>query len=150
MTTELDLDALVRGFEPTREPGPLLRRAEQRHAEIFAAAMGAGGPTRQQLAALIELHRSPGATLTQLADATAIDRNSLAEMLGRLGKAGLVRRARAAHDARALSFALTAKGRTTLLEALPKARTVQDALLQGLACEERALFLACLRHIAES
>ena len=149
MSMEPDLDALVRDFDPAREPGPLLRRAEQRHAGIYAEAMGADGPTRRQLAVLTELHRTPEATQSQLAAATAIDRNTLAEMLRRMSEAGLVRRARAAHDARALSFALTDAGRATLREALPRAFAVQARLLGRLAPADRASFLEALRRIAQ-
>ena len=149
MSSKAELDALVRAFDPAQEPGPLMRRAEQRHAEIYAAAMGPGGPTRQQLAALIELQRAPDATLTQLAAATALDRSSLAEMLGRMAKGGLVRRARSPQDARALSVALTGRGRDLLAAALPRARAVQARLLEALAPEERGPFLAALRRIAD-
>lgn len=148
MSTEPDLDFLVRDFDPAREPGPLLRRAEQRHAELYAEGMGPDGPTRQQLAVLIELHRTPAATQSQLAAATAIDRNTLAEMLGRMARAGLVRRAPSPNDARATTCSLTDRGRATLRDALPRARAVQARILERLEPAEREPFLACLRRLA--
>src|SRR5687768_14905381 len=92
-------------------PGHLLRRCNQRAREIYESLIGRRGLSRQQFAVLIAMAGNPGASLTRISAATGFDRNTLAEMIGRLAEKGYVTRRRSAADARAVAMALTRKGR---------------------------------------
>jgi DNA-binding MarR family transcriptional regulator len=126
-------------------PDHLLRRCHQRSREIYESLIGRRGLSRQQFAVLIAMGRNPGATLTGLAAASGFDRNTLAEMIGRLAAGGYVTRRRSARDARAFAIALTAKGARFVAAMMPKAHEVQRRILEPLPAALRPVFLHCLR-----
>src|SRR5919198_1042779 len=117
----LSLDEALARWDAAREPGPLLRRAHQRSHDLYTERVGRDGPTRQQIAVLIALHQKPGASQADVAAASGIDRNTLAEMLGRLIERGLVRRRRADGDGRAWQLQLSEAGEALLVATMPKA-----------------------------
>src|SRR5438552_17838322 len=90
----------IRSFALQDAPGHLLRGWHQRSEELFTAAVGSDGPTRQQIALLVTACQHPEASQAELVSLTGIDKNTLAEMIGRLTRRGLLERRRGAHDAR--------------------------------------------------
>jgi DNA-binding MarR family transcriptional regulator len=142
------IDEVLARWDAARLPGPLLRRAHQRSHDLYTELVGRDGPTRQQMAVLIALHQRPGASQAELAAATGIDRNTVAEMLGRMVERGLVQRRRAAGDGRAWELRLAAAGESLLRAAMPAAARVQDLLLEPIPPELRETFLDCLRRVA--
>jgi DNA-binding MarR family transcriptional regulator len=126
-------------------PGHLLRRCHQRSREIYESLLGRRGLSRQQFAVLIAMSANPGASLTRISAATGFDRNTLAEMIGRLVKKGYVTRRRSAADARASAMALTQKGRRYVRETMSRAHEVQRRILEPLPASLRPVFVHCLR-----
>lgn len=126
-------------------PGHLLRRCHQRSREIYEELIGHRGLSRQQFAVLIAMSRTANASLTGISDATGFDRNTLAEMIGRLLKKGYVTRRRSAEDGRAFEIALTPAGARFVVEMMPRAHEVQRRILEPLPAELRPLFVRCLR-----
>lgn len=126
-------------------PGHLLRRCHQRSREIYEAQIGGRGLSRQQFEVLTAMHGHPGASLTRISAATGFDRNTLAEMIGRLAKKGYVSSGRSKADARAVAVALTPKGERFVAEMMPKAHEVQRQILAPLPPALRPVFLRCLR-----
>jgi MarR family transcriptional regulator, lower aerobic nicotinate degradation pathway regulator len=126
-------------------PGHLLRRCHQRSREIYESLIGRHGLSRQQFAVLIAMSGNPGASLTHISAATGFDRNTLAEMIGRLAASGYVTRRRSAADARASAIAPTRKGERFVADMMPRAQEVQRRILEPLPPALRPIFVHCLR-----
>lgn len=129
-------------------PGHLLRRAHQRSEELFTAALGTDGPTRQQVALLVTVCQHPEASQAELVAITGIDKNTLAQMIKRLIERGLLARKRAAHDARTNAVSATPAAIDLLATVLPAVRKVQDEILEPLPKDLRPVFRRCLRLLA--
>ena len=136
-------------YRLSASPSHLLRRAEQYAAEIFLKA-GTDGVTLRQTVLLAAIAEAEGASQSDLVVATGIDRSTLAEMMARMEKKGLIARAASAEDGRAKSVKLTRDGRARLDAALPAMRVVDAALLAALARNKRSSFTAALAAIADA
>ena len=132
------------------QPGHLLRRCQQRSADIYAEELGAEGPTQPQFALLTAIFQHPGASQVDLVRLTGIDRSTVAEMAARLVKRGLLRRERSDDDRRANTLAISPSGEAWLRSYLPAAQRTQQRLLEPLNETERADLIALLRRLVES
>src|SRR5690606_8658017 len=128
----------------------LLRRAEQFAAEMFAQSELRDGVTLRQSVLLAAIAESEGASQSDLVRMTGVDRSTLAEMMARMERRGLIARAAARDDGRAKSVRLTAQGRRRLDSALPAMRHVDKALLAAVPAANRATFRALLVSLAET
>lgn len=136
----------VAGFDLSYAPGHLLRRCNQRSRELFDELIGRRTKlSRQQVALLIVIHQSPGASQAQLSSATGFDRVTLADTVGRLVKKGLVVRRDADTDARAYRIELTPQGAAVIESLIPAAFRIQERILEPLPGAMRPLFIACMR-----
>ena len=143
-----DLARLMEGLDLTRMASHMLRRAHARAEALFADIMQAGDLTPRQTAVLSATYQRPGTTVAELAEAIAVDRNTLAGMLPRLIERGLLERRRSPDDGRAWSIHLTAAGRALLARVLPNNERLQEEILRPLPPEYRPLFVKCLRLLA--
>jgi DNA-binding MarR family transcriptional regulator len=139
------LDALLADFELTRIVSHLLRRAHFRAEDIFVEQAGSVGMTPRQKALLITAYQRPGASQSEIAEAIAIDPNTVAEMVSRMVRAGLLRRRRAPDDARANQLFVTRVGIDALMRVMPLDRRVERLVIAPLPPEYRPLFAKCLR-----
>lgn len=137
-------------FRLSRSPSHLLRRAEQFAAELFARSDLRDGVTLRQTVLLAAIAEDEGASQSDLVRTTGVDRSTLAEMMARMERKGLIARAAAADDGRAKSVRLTTGGRRRLNEALPAIRAVDRALLFALPAARRSAFETILAEIAET
>lgn len=110
----------------------LLRRAQQFAYDQFVQQMGSSSITPRQFIVLFAVNEEEGLSQTDLVNRTGIDRSTLADMISRMIKNGLLARKRTAEDARANSVRLTATGRRALKGAMPKAIAAEKALLDVL------------------
>ena len=110
----------------------LLRRAQQFAYDQFVQQMGASSITPRQFIVLFAVNEEEGLSQTDLVNRTGIDRSTLADMISRMIKNGLLARKRTAEDARANSVRLTAAGRRALKGTMPKAIAAEKALLDVL------------------
>ena len=136
-------------FDLATAPGHLLRRAQQRAVELFAAEVGPHGPTPPQFALLAALQRYPGSSQIALVQEIGIDRSTLAEMVRRLAQRGWIRRRRTPSDGRENALYLSAEGATVLAEAIPAARRVQARILSPIPAARRKAAVALLLLLAE-
>lgn len=125
-------------------PSHLLHRAQQIAANQSASELAAAGITLRQFSVLAALSGNEGVSQSDLVNATGIDRSTLADMVARMEKAGLIKRVASKTDKRAKSVSLMAKGKKAYEKALPAvekadavlfeslAKTKQDALVSGL------------------
>lgn len=137
-------------FRLSESPSHLLRRAEQFAAEIFLKAGLTDGVTLRQTVLLAAIAEAEGASQSDLVRATGIDRSTLAEMMARMEKKGLIARQGAASDKRAKSVKLTSEGRARLEAALPAMRQVDEALLHALPANKRASFRSTLSALSDA
>ena len=95
------------------------------------------------------LEENGGVSQTTLVAYTGVDRSTLSELVRRLHRAGLIRRARHPTDGRTYSLELTEKGRKVVRSAEPIARLVEERVLSALPAARRERFLAALANIIE-
>lgn len=131
-----------------RSPIHLLHRAGQCAAEIFQTELAPGDLTPRQFAVLHTVARHEGLSQIQLVAHTGIDRSTLAEIVRRMLRKGLLQRRRTKHDARAYSVKLTDEGMRVLKAAEPSVRRVDDKILSVLPAASRDRFVSDLNLIA--
>jgi DNA-binding MarR family transcriptional regulator len=130
-------------------PGHLLRRCQQRAVDLFTAEIGEGGPTPRQFALLLCIQNNPGATQIELVRLSGIDRSTLAEILRRLLKRGLVARQRTDGDRRANALRLTPAGEAMVARAAPAVAAAQERILAPIPRDQRKELIRLLSLIAD-
>ncbi len=125
----------------------LLHRAGQRADELFTATMGENELTPRQFAVLKAVARMENPSQTALVQNTGIDRSTIADIVRRLIKKGLLQRRRTSHDARMYAVKLTPAGRDLLEAAEPAAKTTEEQLLAVLPAQQRTAMIEALSTI---
>lgn len=136
-------------FDLNKSPGHLLRRAQQYSFDQFAKEVGTGGLTPRQFAVLHTVSKNEGLSQTDLVKHTGIDRSTLADMISRMLKKGLLARQRTKTDARANAVRLTAKGRTAMNNARAKVMKADSAVLKVVPKAQQAAFMRILTAISD-
>lgn len=124
----------------------LLHRAEQIASDRFSRLFEA--VTLRQFAVLAAIDEEPGLSQSALVRATGIDRSTLADMMNRLAKRGLVIRTSSPSDLRAYSVKLSKSGADILHAATLSARAADAAILDLLPRTKRKAFLATLTKLS--
>lgn len=132
-----------------RTPGHLFRRAQQRAVDIFRQHVGENGLRPRQLAVLVTVNQNPGISQADLVKLSGIDRSTVAEMVARLARNGLLTRTRTKDDQRANRLTITEAGIKALEQSLPSAQRAQEEIMAPVPPEERARFLENLRRLAD-
>ena len=125
----------------------LLHRAGQCAAELFSAESRTGGLTPRQLAVMIVIGDDEGLNQTRLVERTGIDRSTMADLVARLARRGLIQRRRTKDDARAYTIRLSPLGARMLRDAQPGAAAADQRLLAILPASKRQDFLEALNLI---
>ena len=128
----------------------LLHRVSQRADEIFDKEVGDADLTSRQFALLLSVAESDDPSQTDLVESTGIDRSTIAEMVRRMAKKGVLQRRRSRLDARAYVVRLTDAGRQVLTSVEPKARRADTAVLAHLTNEQRRAFVEALKVVSGS
>ena len=132
-----------------RSPLHLLHRASQCADEVFETELRGDDLTPRQYAVLLTVALNEGLSQTQLVDLTGIDRSTLADVVRRMLKKGLLQRRRTRDDARAYAVKLTVEGGKILKARDPLARRVDDHILASLPAQQRDRFIQDLNVIVE-
>ena len=133
-----------------KSPLHLLHRAGQCAAEIFQMELGSGDITPRQFAVLVTVSQNEGLSQTHLVERTGIDRSTLADVVRRMLKKGLLQRRRTREDARAYAVKLTDEGWRVLKSVDPLARKVDDKILSSLPSAQRDKLLQDLNNIVQA
>lgn len=133
-----------------RSPIHLLHRAGQCAGDIFHTEMKVGGLTPRQLAVLMTVAQNEGLSQTGLVDRTGIDRSTLADIVRRMQRKGLLQRRRTREDARAYAVKLTDEGRRVLRIAEPVGKKVDERILEALPGKHREQFVDDLQAIVDA
>jgi DNA-binding MarR family transcriptional regulator len=112
--------------------------------------MKVDGLTPRQLAVLVTVSNNEGLSQTGLVDRTGIDRSTLADIVRRMQRKGLLQRRRTKEDARAYAVKLTEEGRRVLRTAEPLAKRVDDRILDALPGKQRDQFIDGLQTIVDT
>jgi DNA-binding MarR family transcriptional regulator len=115
----------------------LIFRSVKKHFQHLQDRTGVSGA---QIWALAELERRPGLRVSELARSMAVHQSTASNLVDRLQRAGLVRRARSAQDQRVVHLTLTASGRRLIARApRPLEGVLPDALNTLTPAQLRAL-----------
>lgn len=138
------------GGKLERSPIHLLHRAGQCASDIFQGEMANGDLTPRQYAVLVAVSQNEGVSQTHLVEKTGVDRSTLADIVRRMLKKGLLQRRRTKEDARAYAVKLTEEGWKVLKAADPLARRVDERILGVLPGQQRERFLQDLNLIVKA
>ena len=133
-----------------RSPIHLLHRVGQCASDIFAMEIGDADLTPRQYAILLTVSQNEGLSQTDLVERTGVDRSTLADIVRRMLKKGLLQRRRTKDDARAYAVKLTEEGWRLLRAAEPMVKRVDDKILSTLSGRQREQFLTDLQTIVEA
>ncbi len=128
--------------------GHLLRRAQQYSFDMYADQVGTGGLTPRQFAVLQAVSENPGLSQTDLVKRTGIDRSTLADMISRMLKKGVLARHRTKSDARANSVSVTASGKRAMKGAAAKVAKADRDVLKAVPKAQQAGFMKALTAIS--
>jgi len=138
-------------FDPLdKSPVHLLHRVGQLAEDRFSSATAGLAITPRQYAVLVAVSGRAGLSQTQLVHETGIDRSTLADIVRRMLRKGLLERERTKHDARAYAISLSDLGSDMLAKAAPAAQQADSGILEGLSIKERATFVSLLNQILAS
>lgn len=133
-TLQFDLEGWLAG----------LTQAVVRSIERQTAAHGLTALEFTLLRALVETRER---TLSQLADVLPIDRERLAQLVGKLIDRGLLRYGEGATDPRAMLLALTERGRYLAWRLHQHVQAQDSRLLEGVSDEEMATLSSVVSRI---
>lgn len=125
----------------------LLHRAGQCAGDIFSEEMGMEDLTPRQFVVLQTVSENEGLSQAGLVDRTGIDRSTMADIIRRMLKKGLLKRQRAKNDNRAYALKLTEQGWQSLKAAEPAAIDADKRILSALPPARREDFLNALNLI---
>jgi DNA-binding MarR family transcriptional regulator len=128
----------------------LLHRAGQCAEVLFTNETGKADLTPRQYAILASVAQNPDISQTGLVEQTGVDRSTLADIVRRLVKKGLLQRKRTRRDARMYAVRLTQKGTSALSAIKPAAARVDQRLLSVLATGQRGDFIEALGEIVKA
>ena len=115
-----------------------------------AAALESIGVTTALFSVLNYLLSHGAAIQQEIGAAIGIDPSTMVSLIDELERAGLAKRRPHPQDRRAREVVITPKGRRTVERGRALAREVEDAVLQGLASEERRQLIKLLRKALSS
>ena len=130
-----------------------MRRAHQRHTQIFQDGIAELALTPTQFAALVKIRDEAhsgsrsGVSQNQLGRLTAMDPATIQGVIQRLEARKLILRETDPEDGRRAILRLTASGEALLDDALVRARAITDATLSPLSPSDRQVFLALLKKL---
>lgn len=126
-----------------KQVGFILRQVWQRHAAIFARAIGTN-LTPTQWAALAKLNEKGPCPQNQLGRLTAMDVATISGVIDRLTARGLTDTSPDPRDGRRLLVSLTLAGEQTAEKAVPNALAISKETLAPLNAKERETLLTLL------
>ena len=125
----------------------LLHRASQRASEIFAQETRNFDLTARQFAVITTVAQHEGLSQTDLVRLTGIDRSTLADVVQRLLKRGVIQRERTTQDGRTYAVSLSPEGRELLESIKPYARRADRLVLSCFGEEDAKQAIQILNRL---
>ncbi|GAB3276640.1 MarR family winged helix-turn-helix transcriptional regulator [Microbacterium lacusdiani] len=130
--------------EPLRHLGHLLRRAQQLHLAAWQRDVSRD-ITSVQYAVLTVLERLPGSSQASLGAELDLDRSTIADLVARMTRRGLIERAQDPDDRRRNVLQLTDEGRARVTELRPRVDGLETVLAGDLSAGDRRELRRMLR-----
>ena len=132
--------------------GHLLRRAQQLHHALWNREVSLE-VSSVQFTALSVLDRRPGVSQAELGAELDLDRSTIADIVERMVRNGLIARSQSLEDRRRKVLSLTPLGERTLIDLRPSVDRVEQLLVESLAPDAsdalRTALLTMLAHGVE-
>ncbi|MEU0656522.1 MarR family winged helix-turn-helix transcriptional regulator [Streptomyces albogriseolus] len=133
----------------TTHPGHLARRLQQAH-HLLWTTMVSEETTSPQFAVLNTLVAEPGLDQRTVGERVGLDRSTIAEVVGRLLRRGLLDKVRAPGDARRSQLRVTDEGARLHRRLTVRTARMNQVLLAPLDPAERELFIDLIRRVADA
>ena len=133
----------------TTHPGHLARRLQQAH-HLLWTTMVSEETTSPQFAVLNTLVAEPGLDQRTVGERVGLDRSTIAEVVGRLLRRGLLDKVRAPGDGRRPQLRVTDEGARLHRRLTVRTARMNQVLLAPLDPAERELFLDLIRRVADA
>jgi MarR family transcriptional regulator, lower aerobic nicotinate degradation pathway regulator len=125
----------------------LLRRVDQCATQLYSTESADNDLTLRQLAILTAISRQEDLSQTDLVAITGIDRSTVAGIVSRLIRKGLLDRKRSPEDGRAYCVRLSKRGAKAIAGADRLYTRVEKKLLAGVPQAEASQFVSTLKTI---
>ncbi|MGA1838120.1 MarR family winged helix-turn-helix transcriptional regulator [Herbiconiux sp. 11R-BC] len=129
--------------------GYLIRRAQQAHVAVWQREVSAE-ITSVQFGVLNVLAGTPGASQQQLVERLDLDRSTIADIVARLERRGLIERVRDGADKRRNMLHLTTLGEGEFAALRPRVARMDEVLTRGLADDEKAELRRLLKNMLQT
>ncbi|MFD9905532.1 MarR family winged helix-turn-helix transcriptional regulator [Streptomyces sp. NPDC059063] len=133
----------------TTHPGHLARRLQQAH-HLLWTTMVSEETTSPQFAVLNSLVAEPGLDQRGVGERVGLDRSTIAEVISRLSRRGLIDKVRDPQDGRRSLLRLTAEGRQVHRKLTVRTARMNQVFLGPLSGDERAVFLDLMQRVADA
>ncbi|MGP4086508.1 MarR family winged helix-turn-helix transcriptional regulator [Streptomyces sp. KR55] len=130
-------------------PGHLARRLQQAH-HLLWNTMVSEEITSPQFAVLNALVDEPGLDQRTVGERVGLDRSTIAEVIGRLGRRGLLDKVRDPQDGRRFLLRLTEDGLRTHRKLSVRTARMNQVFLAPLSAAEQTQFLDLLRRVSDT
>lgn len=128
--------------------GHLIRRAQQVHQAAWTAHVSTT-VTSVQYAVLHVVSREPGASQSRLGEVLGLDRSTIADLVVRMVRRGLLARTPSPDDRRRKSLEVTPLGAETLADLRPRVDAIEPIVTGHATAQDRAeLHRLLLRIVA--
>lgn len=132
--------------EPQRYVGYLIRRAQQRHVALWSTLVSTE-TSSVQYSILAVLNRRTEVSQKDLCDEVHLDRSTVADLVARMERRGLIERRRDSSDSRRNVVSLSASGVAEHARLKPLVESVQIELTRSLTDADRDGLVRILRHM---
>jgi DNA-binding MarR family transcriptional regulator len=129
-----------------QHPGHLLRRAVQVMNQLWNEEVS-HTITSPQFAALNALYSEPNLDQRNLGQRISLDRSTMADVVSRLSKRGLIRSERDTRDGRRKTITLTPKGLLAVQQLIPRTHAMTRRLVGPLNQKQRDDLLCMLSKV---
>ncbi|AWW36704.1 MULTISPECIES: MarR family winged helix-turn-helix transcriptional regulator [Streptomyces] len=130
-------------------PGHLARRLQQAH-HLLWNTMVSEQITSPQFAVLDVLVDEPGLDQRSVGERVGLDRSTVAEVIGRLGRRGLLDKARDPRDGRRFLLRATDEGVRAHRKLAVRTARMNQVLLAPLSAAEQTQFLELIRRVSDA
>lgn len=135
--------------DPYRHTGYLVRRAQQRHVATWTRLVSTD-TSSVQYAILAVLSRLGSASQRALCDEVDLDRSTVADLVARMERRGLLARERDPHDHRRKAVTLTEAGHAEYALLAPRVEVADAELTSPLDADALASLRGALRRLLEA
>ena len=143
-------DSAPTAHDLSTRPGFLIRRLHQIHVALFIEECAAFDVTPVQYSIMSAVQAHPGLDQARLGEVVGVDRATLANVVGRLERRGLVRRRASAADRRLRLVDMTEDGAALLARMDAPARRAHARTVEALAPADRRAFVQALAQLVQS